>query len=106
MRKAETILGWLFALGLGAGLAGAGLADAADPDAIQVLAENCQICHGPMGQGAGAMKAIGGRPASELQPLLTGFRDGTTPSTLMWRLMKPLSDAEIAALAAEVASWK
>lgn len=101
MQQAAMVLGLALALG-----AGPGQTQAVDPAAIQVLAENCQICHGPMGQGADAMKAIGGRPASELVPILTGFRDGTTPSTLMWRLMKPLSDAEIAALAAEIASWK
>jgi len=82
------------------------MAETVDPAAIAELAENCQICHGPMGQGAGALQAIGGRSVYDLILLLTGFRDGTLSATLMQRLMKPLSDAEIAALAAEIAQWK
>lgn len=94
-------------LALPAGLALADGADlAGDPAAISDLAENCQICHGPMGKGSGEIKAIGGRSAAELTPLLIAMRDGKTPTTLMWRLMKPLTDGEIAALAADIATWK
>ena len=100
IRKVQTLLAAL------AVMAGPAFADTVDPAAISELAESCQICHGPMGQGSGEIKAIGGRPAAELVPLMTGFRDGTIPSTLMSRLMKPLTDDEIAALAAEIATWK
>lgn len=86
-------------------LAGPGLAEA-DPGAITVLAENCAICHGTGGHGSSAMKPIAGRPADELEALMKGFRDKTIPSTLMVRLMGPLTDDEIAALAADVAAWK
>lgn len=87
-------------------LSGPALAAPPDPGAITVLAENCAICHGPMGRGAGEIKAIGGRKVEDLLPLLIGFRDGTTPTTLMQRLMTPLTDDELAALAAEIAQWK
>jgi cytochrome c553 len=50
------------------------------------------------------MPALAGQPAADLAAKLTAFRDGAEPSTIMQRLVKPLTDAEIAELAAAVAA--
>ena len=71
-----------------------------------LLAENCQICHGSLGVGSGDIPKIAGHAPGDLVKILTGFRSGATQSTIMGRLVKPLTDAEIAAVAAELATWK
>lgn len=79
----------------------AGSANAATDPAL--LAETCTTCHGVRLAGAGDMPALTGKSAADLITSLTGFRDGTMPATIMTRLVKPLSDDEIAALAAFLA---
>ena len=83
----------------------ASLAQTVSSDAT-LMAENCQICHGTNGAGSGEVPKIAGHAPDEVLALLTGFRTGKAPATIMDRLLKPLTDAEIAALAAEIATWK
>lgn len=66
---------------------------------VAVLAGPCSGCHGADGQGAGAIPAIKGRPASLLLDQLKGFRDGTLSATVMGRLAKGYSDDQLNALA-------
>lgn len=80
-----------------------GQASAADG---QRLADACLTCHGPEGQGSGAIPAIAGTDAAQMSAQLTGLRDGTTPATVMGRLMRGYSETEIAALANYLASLK
>ncbi len=58
-------------------------------------AMSCTGCHG----GAGVIPPIAGRPAPDLVAAMLAFRDGSRPSTVMDRLMKGFSPAEIQALA-------
>lgn len=81
------------------------LAAGADETAPQVLAASCVACHGTGGSSEGAIPPIAGRTADELRASLVAFRDGSTPSTVMDRIAKGYTDAEIAALAEEVARW-
>lgn len=58
-------------------------------------ATSCSGCHG----GAGSIPAIAGRPAPALAAAMLAFRGGSRPATIMDRLMKGFSPAEIQALA-------
>jgi sulfide dehydrogenase cytochrome subunit len=65
-----------------------------------MLAQSCMACHGPMGASvAGPMPVIGGQPESYLANAMKAFRDGTRPSTVMGRLAKGYTDAEVSAMA-------
>lgn len=67
---------------------------------IQVLAGACSNCHGTEGRLAGAIPAIAGRPAGVLESQLLSFKRGEQPhATVMDRLAKGYTDAELAALA-------
>ncbi|MCX7383683.1 MAG: c-type cytochrome [Alphaproteobacteria bacterium] len=65
-------------------------------------ASACSGCHGAA--VAGGIPPIAGRPAADLAAILHAFRDGSRKATLMDRLMKGFSDAEINAIAAYWAS--
>lgn len=86
------------------GLAGPAQAQNANP---QLLTVSCSGCHGPAGRSPGAMPSIYGRTAASIAETLRDFRDGKRPSTVMVRFAKGYTDAEIDAVAAEVAAnWK
>jgi cytochrome subunit of sulfide dehydrogenase len=73
----------------------------------QLLTLSCSGCHGPGGHSPGAIPSIYGRTAQSIAETLRAFRDGTRPSTVMGRIGKGYSDAEIDAVAREVsANWK
>ena len=59
-------------------------------------AATCSGCHGP------AALPINGQSAASLSAAMLAFRGGERPSTLMGRLMQPLTPEEIAAIAAWV----
>jgi cytochrome c553 len=61
-------------------------------------ASSCSGCHGAA--TAGGIPPIAGRPAADLTRVMRDFRDGRRKATLMDRLMKGFSDAEITAIAA------
>lgn len=77
----------------------------ADETAPQVLAASCVNCHGTGGKSTTAIPPIAGHTAVELKTALVAFRDGTNPSTVMDRIAKGYTDAELDALAAEIAKW-
>lgn len=56
----------------------------------------CSGCH------SAAALPINGQSAAALSSTMLAYRDGERPSTLMGRLMKPLTPAEITAIAAWV----
>jgi len=73
----------------------------------QLLTVSCSGCHGPNGRSPGAIPSIYGRTAPALADALRDFRDGRRPSTVMVRFAKGYTDAEIEAVAAEIAAnWK
>lgn len=66
-----------------------------------VLAAQCAACHGPGGRSSGAIPSLDGWGPRALRERLLSLRN-TTPSaaaTVMPRLMKGMTDAQIDALA-------
>jgi sulfide dehydrogenase cytochrome subunit len=65
-----------------------------------LAAEGCLGCHGPEGRGGvpGAA-AINGRSAAEMIAIMTAFRANERPGTIMGRIARGYTDAEIAAVA-------
>ncbi len=67
---------------------------------VSLMAGTCANCHGTDGQLAGAIPAIAGRPATVLEAQLLAFKQGLQPNTtVMDRIAKGFTDAELSALA-------
>jgi sulfide dehydrogenase cytochrome subunit len=64
-----------------------------------VLANTCFSCHGTDGKSVGAMPTIAGKTESFITEKLTAFKSGEIEATIMNRIAKGFTDAEIAALA-------
>jgi sulfide dehydrogenase cytochrome subunit len=63
-----------------------------------LAAEGCIGCHGPGGAGSGAIPALAGRDAAELRSLMAAFRADERPATIMGRVARGYTEAEIAAM--------
>ena len=64
-----------------------------------MLAEACLGCHGPAGSGATGVPALAGRDATELRATLAAFRANERPGTIMGRITRGYTEAELAAIA-------
>jgi sulfide dehydrogenase cytochrome subunit len=64
-----------------------------------LAAEACLGCHGPDGKGVPGGAAIAGRDRAELAAILVAFRANERPGTIMGRIARGYTDAEIAAVA-------
>lgn len=96
-------------LALAVAMAGAIYAQAASAQNAnpQLLTVSCSGCHGPAGRSPGAMPSLYGRTPDSIAQALRDFRDGKRPSTVMVRFAKGYTDAEIDAVAREIAAnWK
>lgn len=82
-------------LGLAAGAAPA----QADMASGQVLANTCFSCHGTDGKSAGEMPTIAGKSEKFIREKLMAFKSGELKGTVMTRIAKGFSDAEIGELA-------
>lgn len=97
---------------LGLAVAAAAVVIGAPPSAAQnaspqLLTVSCSGCHGPGGRSPGAMPSLYGRTPDSISQALRDFRDGKRPSTVMVRFAKGYTDAEIDAVAREIAAnWK
>lgn len=84
-------------------LAALAIAAAALPAQAQgpapLAAEGCLGCHGPEGRGAPGVAAINGRDRAELAALMLAFRANERPGTIMGRIARGYTEAEIAAVA-------
>ncbi len=80
------------------------LSAVADAPSPTVLANTCFSCHGTDGKSAGAMPSLAGKSASEIAQRLREFRADERENTVMGRIAKGFSDAEIEALAAQLGS--
>lgn len=81
-------------------MAGAFLLGANDARAqAPLVAEGCIGCHGPNGAGAGAVPGLAGRDRAELVALMAAFRANERPATIMGRIARGYTEAEIAAAA-------
>jgi cytochrome subunit of sulfide dehydrogenase len=89
--------------------AGIGLAAPAHAQNVspELLTISCAGCHGTGGHSVGAIPSIFGRSADSIAESLRAFRDGKQPATVMDRIAKGYSDAEIDTVAREIsAHWK
>ena len=64
-----------------------------------VLARACNSCHGPDGYSPGAVPTIRGMPPQTFITAMQDFRSGQRTGTIMGRLAKAYTDAEIRAMA-------
>jgi sulfide dehydrogenase cytochrome subunit len=72
-----------------------GMASAASPDAA-MLSNACAGCHGTHGGSAGmTMPSLAGQSKTAVVEAMKKFKSGERPSTVMGRLAKGYSDAEI-----------
>ena len=94
---------WMLTGLIVAALPAAARAQAVD---VTVLAASCATCHGPGLAGSGAVPSIRGRRAADLANTLHAFQSGERPATVMTRLTKGWSGAEIDELAAKLGSAK
>jgi len=76
------------------------------PEAARNLADNCFTCHGPDGRSPGSIPSLTALDASDISSRLRRFKRDQTSSTVMSRLAKGYSDAEIDALANCIAALK
>jgi sulfide dehydrogenase cytochrome subunit len=73
----------------------------------QLLTLSCAGCHGPGGHTRGATPSIYGRSGASIAETLRAFREDKRPATVMNRIAKGYSDAEIDAVAREISTnWK
>ena len=73
----------------------------------QLLTLSCSGCHGANGHSPGQMPPLFGRSAEMIAQALREFRADQRPATVMNRIAKGYSDAEIDAVAREIATtWR
>ncbi len=108
-RKMRHVL-WMagLALGLAATSAQAGdKKELIEGASAQMLAAQCDGCHGPNGASAGpAIPNIGGISKDYMIEVMKGFKAGEVPATIMGRIAKGYTDDEIAKLAEHYAKLK
>ena len=81
----------------GAGASGAASAD--EPEPATLLAEMCGTCHGPDGRSPGPIPSLAPLNAEALRVFLVAYRAGSIEATVMDRIARALTDAEIEDLA-------
>ena len=90
---------------LAAALAGSGATLAADPPPGRAKAQACATCHGASGVSVTPdAPNLAGQPAIYVAAQLKAFRDGTRKHEVMNVMARPLTDADIDALAGWYAS--
>lgn len=89
-------------LSLGVALALAPVAAKADPNAaaVAVMADACSGCHGTDGQSVGAMPSFIGKDTAALKKMLLEYKTGGRDATVMDRIVKGYSDAQLEAISA------
>ena len=98
------ILTLLSALALAAA---ANVANAGDAAAGKTKAASCAGCHGPAGiSQVPTYPNLAGQKEAYLAAQMKAFKDGTRANAIMAPMAKPLSDTDIANLAAYYASLK
>ncbi|MCX7375054.1 MAG: cytochrome C, class I [Alphaproteobacteria bacterium] len=71
---------------------------------VELLAGGCQGCHGVAGAGANGIPMImRAQPHEDFIATMRAFRDNQREATVMGRIARGYTDAEIAALAAHFA---
>jgi len=87
--------GWVVA----AGLLALSTAALAAPPSAAMLSNACAGCHGTLGASAGpSMPSLAGQSKVSIVESMTDFKSGARPSSIMGRLAKGYSDAEVDAM--------
>lgn len=81
-------------------------ASAAVAQPANIVAEGCIACHGPGGRGSGTVPPLAGRDAADLTAAMAAFRANERPATIMNRIARGYTEAEIAAAAAYFAGLR
>lgn len=71
----------------------------AEGDRGAVLTNPCWSCHGPGGNSATAIPSISGKSADFIKTTMMNFRSGGQKGTIMGRISKGYTDAEIETIA-------
>jgi len=88
--------GWALATGV---LAVSAMAQASPPTAA-MLSNACAGCHGTNGGSAGpTMPSLAGQSKEAIEVAMKKFKNGERPGTIMGRLAKGYSDAEVTTMA-------
>lgn len=96
--KATAIAASMLCIGL-SGSANAGASGA-------MLGNTCAGCHGTHGVSAGAAPSLKGLPVDYLKQAMHDFKSDKRPATIMNRIAKGYSDADIDAMAAYFGGMK
>jgi cytochrome c553 len=81
-------------------------AQAADAAAGKAKAAACAGCHGANGEGSGPNPALAGMPEAKFVQAMKDYKSGKRANPVMKNFATPLSDADMANLAAHYASLK
>jgi cytochrome c553 len=79
---------------------------AGDVQAGKAKSGGCAACHGANGEGKDPYPALAGKAESELVQALQDYKSGKRKNAIMKGLANPLSDQDMANLAAYYASLK
>lgn len=69
-----------------------------------LAAQGCLGCHGPEGRGIAGGARLAGQDAAALDAALLAYRRGERPGTIMPRITRGYTEAELAAVAAYFAA--
>lgn len=67
-------------------------------DAISVAADSCAGCHGTDGRSLGTMPAFHEKKPAELKQILREYKSGKREATIMDRIVKGYSEAQLDAM--------
>ncbi len=90
----------LRSLGYALFLAPAFVLQAAAQTPAPLAGQGCLGCHGSAGQGQGPVAALAGRDRGEIIAAMRAFAANERPATIMNRIARGYTDAEIEAIAA------
>ena len=76
------------------------------PAPAPLIAQGCAGCHGQAGAGVGGTPAIAGTDRAAFLATWAAFRANERPATIMNRIARSYSDAEVATLADYFSSVK
>jgi cytochrome c553 len=79
---------------------------AGDAAAGKAKSAVCVACHGPAGQGVAPNPALAGKSEDQLLQALEDFKSGKRDNAVMKAMTAPLTDQDMANLAAYYASLK
>ena len=96
--------GWHCRMALAIGLCFATASASAQDLSPAIMADNCASCHGPNGMSPGTIPPLDGLDAETIAARLRGFKNGEIEVTIMNRIARAYSEAEIVALSQYLAA--